>query len=54
MPLYDFKCKECQETFSLAISIKSYEEKNYSCPRCGSRNLEQQVSPFYAITSKKS
>jgi putative FmdB family regulatory protein len=54
MPTYDFKCKKCKKEFYLILSIKEHEKKVFKCPHCGSEEVDQQFSVFYAKTSKKS
>lgn len=55
MPTYDFVCKECGEQFSEHQTFQEYDEhKKIQCPRCGSREVEQQPSPAYVVTAKKS
>jgi len=54
MPVYDFKCLDCQKTFTITLRLKDYEDKNFQCPNCGGKNLQQQISPFQVKTSKKS
>jgi len=53
MPHYEFFCKACMKTFSKVLTFTEYEESKIMCPHCGSREVEQQVSPF-SVTSKKS
>ncbi len=40
MPLYDFRCKNCDKTFELLIKPSDTPD----CPVCGNRGLEKQVS----------
>ena len=54
MPYYDYYCKSCEKTFSRVLSINQHENERIKCPHCGSRNVEQKYSAFYAVTSKKS
>jgi len=54
MPTYEFRCPKCNENFSITLRLKEYEEKNYSCPKCGEKKLEQLITPFLTKTSKKS
>jgi len=54
MPTYEFYCPKCKEEFSLTLSLKEYETKDYRCPKCGEKEgLKQQVTPFMTKTSKK-
>jgi len=54
MPQYEFLCQDCKKPFSKILTLTEYGKGKITCPRCGSRKVEQQTSPFYAVTSKKS
>ena len=55
MPVYEFKCKQCQKIFSIQISVSEYEKtKTFSCPSCKSEDVKRVFSKFTAVTSKKS
>ena len=54
MPTYEFYCEECKESFSVILSISEYEEEKYSCPKCKTKKVKQQITSFQAVTSKKS
>jgi putative FmdB family regulatory protein len=54
MPQYEFLCKDCKKPFSKVLTLSEYANNTVVCPKCGSRNIEQQLSSFYAVTSKKS
>jgi putative FmdB family regulatory protein len=54
MPVYDYVCKDCQKTFELVLTLGEHDKGDVHCPKCGSRNLEQDAAAFYAVTSKKS
>jgi putative FmdB family regulatory protein len=54
MPQYEFLCKDCKKAFTKFLTIAAYDKETIVCPECGSRNVEQQLSSFYAVTSKKS
>lgn len=42
MPLYEFKCKNCQEEFE---SLKKFSDTTLpSCPKCKSDFVEKMVS----------
>lgn len=40
MPLYDFRCQACQQTFELLVRGSAQA----TCPHCASSALERQVS----------
>jgi putative FmdB family regulatory protein len=54
MPVYDYVCNDCQNSFELVLTLTEHEQDNISCPTCGSKNVEQDAVAFYAVTSKKS
>jgi putative FmdB family regulatory protein len=54
MPTYEFYCEKCKQSFSTVLSISDYDKKKYSCPKCKSKKLMQQISSFQTVTSKKS
>jgi len=41
MPVYSFRCKECGEIFDF-LYVRSSEKPE--CPKCGSKNLEKQLT----------
>ena len=54
MPEYEFLCHACKETFTKKLTLPEYEKGKIVCPHCGSNKVEQKMSAFYAVTSKKS
>ena len=54
MPEYEFLCTACKKTFSTTLTLAEYEKGKIVCPKCGSRKINQRVSTFFAVTSKKS
>jgi putative FmdB family regulatory protein len=54
MPQYEYACKQCKKTFSLIMTLAEYDKRNVACPKCKSKKVEQKVSGFFAVTSKKS
>ncbi len=55
MPIYEYKCNNCNKTFSVQVSFKEHEkEPKPKCEHCGSKNVEQLFSGVSVITSKKS
>ena len=56
MPIYEFDCLKCKNTFTLMLSLSEYEEEakaGVRCPKCQSKKVEQLVSA-QVQTSKKS
>lgn len=43
MPLFDFKCMDCQHIWEQLIKNK---DKKIICPKCDSKNIEKMVSNF--------
>ena len=54
MPIYDYVCKDCQKSFELVLTLREHDKSHITCPKCGSKNIEQDAVAFYAVTSKKS
>ncbi|MFN3395266.1 MAG: FmdB family zinc ribbon protein [Thermodesulfovibrionales bacterium] len=54
MPVYEYKCDKCGETFSLVMGIKEKDKAKIECPKCGSDKVKPVYSTFFAVTSKKS
>jgi putative FmdB family regulatory protein len=54
MPTYEFVCEQCKKPFSLLMKISDYEKKKFSCPKCKSKRVKQQLTSFQTITAKKS
>ena len=54
VPTYSFRCTECKKTFTLVMTIAEHEKGRFTCPKCKSRKVEQQLAAFFAVTAKKS
>lgn len=54
MPVYDYKCLDCNKDFTLVLKVAEHEKRKVACPKCKSKNVKQIPSAFYAVTSKKS
>jgi len=50
MPMYVYKCKECNEKFEELVSS---EDQIVKCTKCGSESVEKQLTGF-AIGSDNS
>ncbi len=53
MPVYDYVCNVCHKPFERVLTLKE-RELEAICPNCGTKNVEQEVTAFYAVTGKKS
>ncbi|HXX56886.1 MAG TPA: zinc ribbon domain-containing protein [Thermodesulfovibrionales bacterium] len=45
MPIYEYACNACNETFSLLQRVGS-SERDSICPRCGSDKVRKKLSAF--------
>ncbi len=54
MPVYDYQCGKCGRRFNVTMRISEHDRKKTRCPKCGSGKVVQQISGFFAKTSKKS
>jgi putative FmdB family regulatory protein len=54
MPVYDYHCQDCHKSFEQTLTLHQHDKSQTRCPHCGSKNIEQEVAAFYAVTSKKS
>jgi putative FmdB family regulatory protein len=54
MPSYEFICKKCDKPFTLDMTVSEYEKTKIRCPKCKTIRVEQQITAFQTITSKKS
>jgi putative FmdB family regulatory protein len=54
MPVYDYVCQDCHKTFETVLTLDEHDHEKVKCPHCGSRNVEQEATAFFAVTSRKS
>jgi putative FmdB family regulatory protein len=54
MPIYEYLCKDCRNLFEKILTLAEYDREPIACPKCSSKNVEQELTAFYAVTSKKS
>lgn len=54
MPVYEYFCESCQNEFTSVLTVNQHEHETVPCPKCGSSQVHQMVSAFFAVTSKKS
>jgi putative FmdB family regulatory protein len=44
MPIYEFVCSECRQSFEDLVSISRIDE--VVCPSCGSEKVKKKMSTF--------
>ena len=45
MPVYDFRCEQCREPFSLRLrTVADYAASTPQCPACASQNVRRIIS----------
>ena len=54
MPTYEYRCTQCGEQFERQENVKEHEAHQVRCPKCGSEQVNQVLSAFYAKAGKKS
>jgi putative FmdB family regulatory protein len=54
MPVYEYFCKNCDENFTVTMTIAEHDKKNVKCPKCKGKKVVPQFRSFYAKTSRKS
>ncbi len=54
MSQYVFFCEDCKKEFTQHLHIADREKGEVTCPHCGSKRVNQLVTAFSAVTSRKS
>lgn len=54
MPRYQYHCDDCQNEFERPEHMDDHERAHPACPECGSKNVRQVFTSFFAKTSRKS
>jgi putative FmdB family regulatory protein len=50
MPLYEFTCTQCDQTFEQLVRSAKWEGEA-ACPHCGSKKLQKALSVFASATA---
>ena len=45
MPIYEYRCEECDEDFELFVR-SLYQQAIPTCPKCGSHRVKKAISLF--------
>jgi len=54
MPVYEYFCEACKKEFEKTLTLHEHDKNKITCPKCGSKHVEQMAAAFTAVTSKKS
>ena len=54
MAIYEYRCLNCQRTFTRMESVAEQGKTAVTCPQCRSTRVERVYSSFYAKTVRKS
>jgi putative FmdB family regulatory protein len=46
MPLYEYLCKKCGESFTLTMTISEHDKKRIQCPAARALKWSSKFSPF--------
>ena len=46
MPIYEFKCNDCQHVFEELVFSSNTDSKSIICPECGAKNSDKLMSAF--------
>lgn len=53
MPLYEYRCPECQHRFEILQRMGEGAE-GLTCPECGTEGVERQLSTFAGSSASRS
>ena len=51
MPIYEFKCKNCNHVFEELVFSSIVNSEEIICPECGEKNSEKLMSAFCSSAS---
>ncbi len=55
MPVYEYRCRSCDERFTKTESIAEHSASGHTvCPKCRSTEVERVISASYPRTARKS
>ncbi|MGA2571429.1 MAG: FmdB family zinc ribbon protein [Terracidiphilus sp.] len=54
MSQYVFYCRACKKEFTRILRMSEREKGPVACPHCGGKRVEQVITAFSAVTSRKS
>jgi len=45
MPIYEYRCKDCNHKFEIFLSYQEYEKAKVTCPACSASNTKRIIRP---------
>lgn len=54
MANYEYRCQDCNETFSRSEPMSQHGSAPPRCPKCNGEKVQQMLTPVYVQTSRKS
>jgi putative FmdB family regulatory protein len=54
MPIYEYRCPDCQRRVSVFLSYNDYGKVQPVCPQCGGKNLHRLISRTRFARSEES
>jgi len=51
MPIYEYCCNDCGETFEKVVRLSEREELPPTCPECASHNTRKKISTISILGS---
>ena len=49
MPIYEYRCRACDNTFSTLVASSDVPDEEITCPRCMERRAEKLLSMKAAV-----
>jgi len=54
MPIYEYRCLDCKNAFSVFMSYKEFDQKTVTCSHCGSDHINRLIKPIRVARSEES
>ncbi len=54
MPIYDYRCEDCKESFEVFVRSITHTPAEVVCPHCGSTHIEKQATAASAVGARAS
>lgn len=54
MPTYQYRCKECRESFTLFMTYEEFDHRDVHCPHCQSPQVDRVIGSVRVAHSSES